>query len=142
MSDVWETEDLMDRNRGDHLEQVAGLPEVEACPCKHIMPCHPRCSCMMPLSSSGCWRCCSYGSKEQQRLMAEKLASRIDNHLTEGALRDKEIAACHKVMQDAWAVLNPIVYPDICRELSRLLSDDRQTHGACGDAEVNKEREP
>jgi hypothetical protein len=32
----------------------------------------------MPISSSGCRRCCSYGSPEQQKAMAEALAKFID----------------------------------------------------------------
>ena len=47
-----------------------------ACPCLHTTPCHPRCTCVMPQSSVGCRRCCSYGSPEQQRQMAEYLADR------------------------------------------------------------------
>ena len=64
----------------------------QACPCLHTTPCHPRCACVMPLSSSGCRRCCSHGSLEQQRLRAEHLARIIDAEyakfvttLTEGA---------------------------------------------------------
>ena len=47
-----------------------------ACPCLHTTPCHPRCTCVMPQSSLGCRRCCSYGNTEQQRQMAEYLAGR------------------------------------------------------------------
>ena len=46
-----------------------------ACPCLHTTPCHPRCTCVVPISSSGCHRCCSYGSRSQQKAMAEHLAS-------------------------------------------------------------------
>ncbi len=59
-------------------ERDAALSEVEqlrqSCPCLHVAPCHARCSCVAPLSSSGCQRCCSYGSPEQQRAAAERLA--------------------------------------------------------------------
>lgn len=48
--------------------------EERACPCLHTTPCDPRCTCVMPASSSGCLRCCTYGSPEQQRSMAEWLA--------------------------------------------------------------------
>lgn len=51
---------------------------MSACPCEHTTPCHDRCACVMPLSSSGCSRCCSYGSKEQQKAAAERLARIID----------------------------------------------------------------
>lgn len=48
----------------------------EACPCLHTTPCHPDCTCVKPFMSRGCTRCCSYGSKDQQRRMAEYLAAR------------------------------------------------------------------
>lgn len=49
-----------------------------ACPCLHITPCDPNCTCLHPESSRGCRRCASYGSKDQRRKMAEHLAERID----------------------------------------------------------------
>lgn len=50
-----------------------------ACPCLYAeVPCHNRCSCLLSLSSSGCRRCCSHGSVEQKREMAEHLAKVID----------------------------------------------------------------
>jgi 8-oxo-dGTP diphosphatase len=52
-----------------------------ACPCLHTKPCDPRCTCLQPLSSVGCRRCCSYGSKAQQKKAAESLAQRIDSRL-------------------------------------------------------------
>ena len=55
-----------------------GMVEHEACPCLHTTPCHDRCTCRMPASSSGCRRCCSYGSKQQQCAKAEVLALIID----------------------------------------------------------------
>lgn len=45
----------------------------EACPCLHIEPCSPNCTCVEPYSSHGCARCCSYGSKEQQIAAAKYL---------------------------------------------------------------------
>jgi hypothetical protein len=54
------------------------LPVHNACPCLHTTPCHDRCTCLHMLSSSGCRRCCSYGSPEQQRSRAERLAAVID----------------------------------------------------------------
>lgn len=50
----------------------------EACPCLHTTPCHPDCTCVNQFSSRGCTRCCSYGSKEQQKAKAEHLAKIID----------------------------------------------------------------
>lgn len=46
-----------------------------SCPCVYVTPCHDRCTCVVPTSSSGCRRCCSYGSLEQRREMAHRLAS-------------------------------------------------------------------
>lgn len=49
-----------------------------ACPCLYTVPCHDRCTCVTPLSSSGCRRCCTYGSTEQRAAMAVTLAAFID----------------------------------------------------------------
>lgn len=57
---------------------------LKSCPCVHTTPCHERCTCVTPLSSSGCWRCCSYGSPEQQRAKAEMLAS-LQSHYDRAA---------------------------------------------------------
>ena len=54
----------------------------QACPCLHVKPCVPRCTCIYPWSSSGCSRCCSYGDKEQQRMAAEFIASAIDEKMS------------------------------------------------------------
>lgn len=54
--------------------QTQEPPRHEACPCLHTTPCHPNCTCVVSVSSRGCARCCSYGSKEQQRTAAERLA--------------------------------------------------------------------
>lgn len=51
-----------------------------ACPCLHTTPCKPGCTCVQPVSSAGCLRCCTYGSSEQQRKMAEHLAKVIDEY--------------------------------------------------------------
>ena len=76
-SDISEWADCLNRIAAREASICTSEPH-RACPCLHTTPCHPRCTCMMSLSSSGCWRCCSYGSREQQRAMAELLASRID----------------------------------------------------------------
>jgi hypothetical protein len=47
---------------------------AQACPCFHTTPCHPDCTCVSPMSSHGCDRCCTYGSPEQQQAQAERLA--------------------------------------------------------------------
>jgi hypothetical protein len=56
-------------------------PEIRGCPCLHTTPCHDRCACVMPTSSSGCSRCCAYGSPEQQRAMAILLAAALDQRV-------------------------------------------------------------
>lgn len=50
----------------------------EACPCLHMTPCRPDCTCVNHYSSCGCARCCSYGSKEQQVGKAILLARFIE----------------------------------------------------------------
>ena len=44
-----------------------------ACPCHHTTPCHDRCTCINSFSSSGCRRCATYGSAEQQKAAAKRL---------------------------------------------------------------------
>lgn len=56
-------------------ETVLDALRNDSCPCAHTTPCHDRCTCVNPISSSGCRRCCSYGSDEQQRAAAERLAA-------------------------------------------------------------------
>ncbi|TAL40918.1 MAG: hypothetical protein EPN91_12005, partial [Salinibacterium sp.] len=58
--------------------EVRRLKTERGCPCLHTTPCHDHCACLMPLSSSGCRRCCSYGSPEQQKAMAKHLARILD----------------------------------------------------------------
>jgi hypothetical protein len=57
---------------------VGGAKELCACPCLHTTPCNDRCACVKLFSSSGCSRCCTYGSAAQQAEMARRLASIID----------------------------------------------------------------
>ena len=61
--------EMKERNRG-------------GCPCLHTTPCDPRCTCVNGWSSSGCGRCCSYGSKEQQKAAAELIAEAVDAALS------------------------------------------------------------
>lgn len=54
------------------------MDEFSGCPCNHLdEPCDPNCTCLNPYSSKGCDFCCSYGSKEQQKLHAEYIKSLI-----------------------------------------------------------------
>jgi len=55
--------------------RLRGEMERRACPCLHTTPCHPDCTCANPLMSRGCERCCTYGSPEQQKAAAERLAA-------------------------------------------------------------------
>lgn len=50
------------------------------CPCLHTTPCSDQCSCAHRGMSAGCRRCASYGSTEQRRAAAERLARIIDEH--------------------------------------------------------------
>ncbi len=53
-----------------------------SCPCLYTTPCIPRCTCVVPTSSSGCRRCCSYGSMEQRQAKAEALVAKMENVIT------------------------------------------------------------
>lgn len=44
-----------------------------ACPCNYGEPCNERCTCVNPLSSTGCNNCCTYGSLEQREAKAKRL---------------------------------------------------------------------
>lgn len=52
--------------------------ENNSCPCLHLdKPCQPRCTCVHKYGGEGCLYCCTYGSKEQQKAMAEHIASKL-----------------------------------------------------------------
>lgn len=52
--------------------------EDRACPCLYLEePCHPRCTCTMGGSSTGCMFCCTYGSLEQRKAAAKRIAQKI-----------------------------------------------------------------
>ena len=48
------------------------------CPCLYTTPCDPLCTCVDRYSSTGCQRCCRYGSLEQRQAQAIALARRQD----------------------------------------------------------------
>jgi hypothetical protein len=50
----------------------------KSCPCYYTTPCMSQCTCANPVRSGGCQRCCAYGSEEQRKSKAEKLAEIID----------------------------------------------------------------
>jgi hypothetical protein len=63
-----------------------------SCPCTLTTPCHPDCSCGNPVASGGCWRCCTYGSREQRKAMAEDILRReVKAREVEQDLRDAVI---------------------------------------------------
>lgn len=48
------------------------------CPCLYTTPCSPQCTCAHPMMSAGCSRCAKYGSLEQRRATARRLATILD----------------------------------------------------------------
>ncbi len=49
-----------------------------SCPCNYLdEPCHPTCTCVYPYSSSGCSFCCTYGSEEQRKAAALRIATAL-----------------------------------------------------------------
>jgi hypothetical protein len=87
-------------------------PEPKACPCLHIEPCDPYCTCRNPYSSRGCARCCSYGSPEQQRAAAERLTA------TAGAL--KEVFDAARAYCDQLSSFNNPMHPEVHKRRLRL----------------------
>jgi len=58
----------------DAIADLLDGPEGKgSCPCEWTEPCDPRCTCVHPVSSVGCKRCCRYGSDEQRKAQAEHL---------------------------------------------------------------------
>ena len=63
-----------------------GEKEERACPCKYLDdPCSPGCTCVNGLSSSGCLYCATYGSIEQRKAAAERIAGLIKKGLSSSA---------------------------------------------------------
>ena len=52
----------------------------QGCPCLYTEPCDPRCTCVLPTSSSGCSRCCRYGSLSQRKAHAQRISAALDAH--------------------------------------------------------------
>lgn len=85
---------------GEHTVHVRAQ-QLGSCPCLHTTPCDPDCTCVRFDSSRGCDRCCSYGSPDQQRAAAERIASalrwtdrdlRVEDVWTEGK---RQVGAHH-----------------------------------------------
>jgi len=49
-----------------------------SCPCTYGNPCRENCTCVVPTSSMGCARCCSYGSREQRQQKAAFLIEMLE----------------------------------------------------------------
>lgn len=63
------------------------------CPCRYVEPCDPSCTCVTPVSSFGCLRCCSYGSREQRKAMALKLTA---HPILDDAMVERIAVAMHE----------------------------------------------
>lgn len=48
-----------------------------SCPCCYTTPCHPNCTCVNPSMSTGCNRCCRYGSTGQRKAQAERIVAEL-----------------------------------------------------------------
>lgn len=65
------------------------------CPCKYLEePCHRMCTCVNGASSFGCMYCATYGSLEQRKKAAERIASKLrttdtDKEAVEGWMKEK-----------------------------------------------------
>lgn len=88
--------------------------ERKACPCHHVTPCSPECTCVKPWSSRGCARCCSYGNPEQQKARAV--------HLTQHPAQWRDIRSLEKQWRGEADQLNRDFprYPK-CEEKADLL---------------------
>lgn len=68
---------------------------TQVCPCTLAdEPCHPRCTCIMPVSSSGCLCCASYGSEWQRQSAANKIV----NVLSPNRSRYDELRETHDAL--------------------------------------------
>jgi hypothetical protein len=70
-ADLRVLEELQEENRT--LRQM-----TRGCPCLYVGACSYACSCVHPLMSGGCRRCCLYGSEEQRTSKAQNLAEVMD----------------------------------------------------------------
>lgn len=58
------------------IDQISAERDViDGCPCLLVKPCNRSCSCVNPILSGGCSRCAKYGSLEQRKAAAERLAA-------------------------------------------------------------------
>lgn len=61
-------------NRRADANLLRMVDAQQVCPCRNTEPCHDRCACVHPFSSSGCRRCCAHGSRDQRMAKARHLA--------------------------------------------------------------------
>jgi hypothetical protein len=54
-------------------EQLKKEWSRKRCPCEFGDPCKSSCTCARHSMSGGCLRCCTYGSEEQQKAMANRI---------------------------------------------------------------------
>lgn len=95
--------------QAEEIERLRMLSR--SCPCHHTTPCHDRCACVNGFSSSGCRRCALYGSAEQQRAAAERLARQVD-----------EIGRLKGALIQAADYLDGEGFDEAAAELRRLVS--------------------
>ncbi len=82
--------------------------ENKSCPCPLLdIPCQSRCSCVNKFSSNGCWYCCKYGSLEQRKINAIRIA----NKLKIKSIAESKIAVARKLTLEIYALqgLDPIM---------------------------------
>ena len=94
------------------------------CPCLLTTPCHERCTCVTPLSSSGCSRCCSYGSVQQREERAGRLAKIIDR--SQRGQRDGTVPSVHEMRASLDKLVEYAdVFTSMLDELAMLRAKDR-----------------
>ena len=81
--------------------------KTSGCPCTLVDPCGKNCSCSNSLLSGGCTRCCSYGSLEQRKAMAQRIVD-MEEEFKEYALETfYEIATLEKTGEhEGWYCTN------------------------------------
>ena len=56
------------------------VDQPHECPCVIASkPCHPNCTCVNPVSSSGCYCCARYGSEAQRKDAADAIVKAMTN---------------------------------------------------------------
>lgn len=64
-------------------------PSIEgSCPCLYIEPCHYACPCANPVMSGPCERCAGYGSLEQRKAAAKRIAEAIRQYGIQESIKE------------------------------------------------------